>query len=124
MSQFVKVRTQLRDLEVVKHALDDLGVQYEADKTFTHMWSGTRKKADLVIQTGGGSFALVGNDEGVLEAQGDNAVLRRQRKLLDQISQRYAYHKVLGEATKAGFSLVEETRGADQVIRLVVRRWA
>ncbi|MCB0082883.1 MAG: DUF1257 domain-containing protein, partial [Caldilineaceae bacterium] len=42
---------------------------------------------------------------------------------LDQIQQRYAYHKVLAEVEQAGFSLVEEKTGADNVIRLTVRRW-
>jgi hypothetical protein len=124
MSRFVKVHTQLRDVEMVKRALDDLNVHYEADKMFTHGWSGQRVKAELLVEAHGGSFALVRTGEAGLQAQGDETVLHKQRKLLDQISQRYAYHKVLAETSQAGFSLVEEKQGADHVIRLVVRRWA
>ncbi|MBN1888642.1 MAG: DUF1257 domain-containing protein [Thermoflexales bacterium] len=124
MSRFVKIRTQLRDVEMVKLALDDLNVRYEANKIFMHGWSGKSVEAELVVKARGGSFALVRNADQVLEAQGDDAILQGQKTLLGQISQRYAYHKVLAEASKAGFSLVEEKHSADQLIRLVVRRWA
>jgi hypothetical protein len=123
MSRFVRISTQLRDLGIVKHALDDLSIKYDVNKLFMHGWSGKQVNADLVVKDRGGVFALVRNKEGVLEAQGDQAVLQGQHKLLGQITQSYAYHKVLAEARKAGFNLVEEKHTSDQVIRLVVRRW-
>ncbi len=36
MSKFVKVKTQLRDVALVKQALDDLEIQYEVDQQYTH----------------------------------------------------------------------------------------
>ena len=55
---------------------------------------------------------------------GDDMQMATIRKTMDQVQQRYAYHKVLDETAKAGFSLVEEKVGNDQVIRLTVRRWS
>jgi hypothetical protein len=43
---------------------------------------------------------------------------------LQQVQQRYAYHKVLAEVEQAGFALVEEQTGKDHVIRMTVRRWS
>ena len=46
------------------------------------------------------------------------------RAIMQPVQQRYAYHKVVAETEKAGFSLVEEQVGKDNVIRMTVRRWS
>ncbi|MCB0080208.1 MAG: DUF1257 domain-containing protein, partial [Caldilineaceae bacterium] len=58
-----------------------------------------------------------------LEIVGDDMQMRAITRVMQQVQQRYAYHKVLEETSKAGFSLVEEQVGNDQVIRMTVRRW-
>jgi len=55
---------------------------------------------------------------------GDDMQMVQIRKTVGQVQQRYAYRKVLAETAKAGFELVDENTGRDQVIRLTVRRWA
>ncbi|MEZ4620318.1 MAG: DUF1257 domain-containing protein [Caldilineaceae bacterium] len=62
-------------------------------------------------------------DDGTYEVIGDDMQMVAINKTMGQIQQRYAYHKVLEETSKAGFSLVEEQVGNDQVIRMTVRRW-
>lgn len=125
MSKFVKIRTQLRDLTMIKRALDDLNLAYKEDTAYQHGWSGASHAAELVVTTGMfTSFGLRRNDEGEYEILGDNMGLSNQQEMLQQLNQRYAYHKVLNEAGKAGFSLVEETTDRNKAIRLVVRRWA
>lgn len=125
MSKFVKVRTELRDLTMIKRALDDLGLKYQEDANYRHDWSGATHAAELVVKVGMlTSFGLRRNEEGVYEILGDNMGLSSQQDTLQQLNQRYAYHKVLNEVGKAGFSLVEETTDRNKAIRLVVRRWA
>lgn len=125
MSKFVKVRTELRDLTMIKRALDDLGLKYQEDANYRHDWSGATHAAELVVKAGMlTSFGLRRNEEGVYEILGDNMGLSSQQDTLQQLNQRYAYHKVLNEVSKAGFSLVEETTDRNKAIRLVVRRWA
>jgi hypothetical protein len=124
MSKFVKIATQLRDLALVKQALEDLKLDYQENATYTHLWSGFRGTVPLVVREHGLSFGLRATPDGGYEVIGDDMQMGRVRPLVERIHQRYAYHSVLQETAKAGFELVEETVGRDQVIRLTVRRWS
>jgi hypothetical protein len=130
MSKFVKVNTELRDLPLIKRALDDLKMVYQENATFTHRWSGFNGAVPLVVCHGQVTFGLrqatsdeARSDEARYEVIGDDMQLRQIRAHLERIGQRYAYHKVLAETEKAGFSLVEEQTDKGNVIRLTVRRW-
>jgi hypothetical protein len=124
MSKFVKVQTQLRDLALIKHALDDLKLSYQENAQFTHLWSGFRGQVPLVIQVRNAKFGLRATAAGDYELIGDDMQMPLIRRELTQVQQRYAYHAVLQATTEAGFNLVEEKTGRDQVIRLTVRRWS
>ena len=123
MSKFVKVKTELRDLGLVKRALDDLKIQYGENQRYAHVWSGFSGTLPLVVKHGHFAFGLRPTEDGVFEVVGDDMQMSRVRPLLNQVQQRYAYHKIIAETEKAGFALVEETVGRDDVIRLTMRRW-
>jgi hypothetical protein len=124
MSKFVKVKTQLRDVALVKQALDDLQIHYEENQQYTHFWSKQRTAVPILISNGGGKFGLCEDADGIFEMVGDDMQMRRMRSLMDRVQQRYAYNKVLTETKSAGFNLVEESVGDDNVIRMTVRRWS
>lgn len=124
MSKFVRIKTELRELSLIKRALDDLTLKYQEDQRFTHVWSGFAGQVPIVVQAKGAKFAFRETDEGLYEAIGDDMQMAVIRPQLNAIRQRYAYHKVRDEVAYAGFSLVEERVGSDQVIRMTVRRWA
>jgi hypothetical protein len=124
MSKFVKVQTQLRDLAVLKQALRDLKLDYAEDQRFTHLWSGFSGTVPVVVRTQGATFGLRLSEDGHYEAVGDDMQMATIRRTLGRIQQRYAYHAVLAATKEAGFDLVEENVGSDQVIRLTVRRWS
>ncbi len=123
MSKFVKLRTELREVALVKQALDDLKLRYDEDAQYRHIFSGANTRAALIVHAPGGNFGLNPNAEGVLEVMGDSMQMARVKQTLAQIQQRYAYHMVMQETARAGFDLVEEQTGSDHVIRLTVRRW-
>lgn len=123
MSKFVKVRTELRDVALVKRALDDLHLRYLENARYRHIYSGANEEAALVVHTTGGAFGLKSNAEGALEVMGDSMQMAGVTQTLQRIQQRYAYHMVVQETARAGFALVEEQTGRDQVIRMTVRRW-
>ena len=123
MSKFVKVRTELRDLALIKRALDDLKLSYGENERYTHVWSGHKETAPLVVKDKRVTFAFRSNEDGTYEAAGDDMQLGQIKSMLQQVQQRYAYHKVLAEVEQAGFALVEENTGRDHVIRMTVRRW-
>jgi len=124
MSKFVKVTTELRDLSLIKRSLDDLKLSYQEDARYVHTWSGTVSKVPVLVEGVKARFGLRPTEDGIYEAVGDDMQVRSIRSTLDQIQQRYAYHKVVAETALAGFDLVEETVGRDNVIRLTVRRWS
>jgi hypothetical protein len=124
MSKFVKVKTQLRDLNLIKHALDDLKLTYLENANFTHMWSGFRGQVPLVVKVNHAQFGLRSTPEGEYEVIGDDMQMKVIQKELAHIQQRYAYHAVRQATAEAGFELVEENVGRDQVIRMTVRRWS
>jgi hypothetical protein len=124
MSKFVRIKTELRELRLLKQALDDLKLDYQENQRYTHRWSGFSGEVALLVQARGATFAFRPTTEGAYEAIGDDMQLKAVQTHLNAIQQRYAYHKVLEETQAAGFALVEERTGRDGVIRLTVRRWA
>ena len=123
MSKIVQVKTQLRDVEMIKRALEDLELGYTENASYTHRWSGKSYAVPLMVQDGSLSFGLRQLADGSYEVVGDDMQMRRIRADVDRLSQRYAYHMVLAETNRAGFDLVEEMEGDDRVIRMTVRRW-
>lgn len=129
MSKFVKVQTQLREPQLIKQALDDLKLNYEENARFVHVWSGFSGVVPFVVRVGNVQFGLRPTEKGAAEEAAyevvaDDMFMGRIRPQLAQIQQRYAYHAVKAATADAGFDLVEETVGRDQVIRLTVRRWS
>lgn len=124
MSKFVRVKTELHELGLIKRALDDLKLEYRENQRYTHIGSGFAGEAPLVVQAKGAKFAFRPTESGAYEAIGDDMQMATIRTQLDAIQQRYAYHKVLKEVEAAGFALVEEQTGRDRVIHMTVRRWA
>ncbi len=123
MSKFVRVQTALRDLTLIKRSLDDLKIEYQENAHYVHTWSGFKGEVPLVITHKRIQFGLRQATDDTYEVIGDDMQMSTIRKTMDGVQQRYAYHKVLDETAKAGFALVEESVGRDQVIRLTVRRW-
>ncbi len=123
MSKFVQLRTELRDLALIKQALADQKIAYQEQAHYVHPFGGFRGELPLVVKQPGLQFGLRLTADGLYEIVGDDMQLARIRALMGPVQQRYAYLKVLAETEKAGFVLVEETTGRDKVIRLTVRRW-
>lgn len=123
MSKFVRVQTALRDLTLVKRSLDDLKISYQENAQYNHLFGGFRGKVPLVVKQHRLQFGLRQGKDDAYEVIGDDMQLKHINQLMGRVQQRYAYHKVLEETGKAGFALVEEAVGKDQVIRMTVRRW-
>jgi hypothetical protein len=124
MSKFVRVKTELRDPALIKRALDDLRIRYKENERYTHRWSGYSGTVPFLVELNRVTFALRPTAEENFEVIGDDMQMRAIRAAMAQVEQRYAYHSVLTETAKAGFELVDESVGRDNVIRLTVRRWS
>ena len=124
MSHFTRIRTQLRNLDTVKLALEDLGYEIE-DAHEIRGYMGQEAEADIVVK-GSAKYDIGFRREGDLIVMvGDFWGLKMDRReFLNQVSQRYAYRTVLEQADAQGWSKVEEVVQEDGSIKLVIQRWS
>ena len=129
MSHFTRVKTQITNVDVLKRALSDLHYTY-AEGAIVRGYQGKKEQAELVVQPGGdydigfvkaadGNYQIVADWWGVHK---DNGL--KEQAFLNPVMQRYAYHTVVEQVAKQGFSVVQESVGTDQTVKLTVRRWA
>lgn len=123
MSKFVKVQTELREARFLKQALDDLQLSWRENVTWQHRFSKQQRTNAIVVDARMAPIGFAPNADGAFELLYDDMQKKAVDALVGKVRQRYAYHKVLDEAQKAGFELVEERTGTDEVVRLTVRRW-
>jgi hypothetical protein len=129
MSHFTKVHTKITDLVCLKQAIADLGYTCEEGGVEVRGYRGAREKADLVIRTGsaydvgmrkvGDGYELVADWWGVETGTGIS-----QDTFVNRLTQRYAFHKVMGEVKKQGFSVADVETQPDQTIKVLVRKWS
>jgi Protein of unknown function (DUF1257) len=127
MSHFSNIKTKIRNVESLTAALTDLGIEWKTGSQPVRGYQGDTRTAAVTIQQDNGydiGFCDNGNNEYELVADlqfwEQNWSVDR---FLSQVTQRYAYHTVLTEATKQGFQVVEECDRQDGSIKLVVQRW-
>ena len=127
MSHFSLIKTQFQDLHLVKKALKDLNYRYSDGENlkifgFDHQQTGV----DLAIHL------EQGYDIGLKKNQKTNqfdivadwyGVKIKKEAFMQSLMQRYAYHKVLAEAEKQGFTISETHQETDGSIRMVLRQW-
>jgi len=133
MSHFTTVKTQINDLDCLEKSLLKLDFQVIHDARIRG-WQGRLKKTSLVAR-----FQEKKNcayDIGFVENEKSNTfdmvadwwaiqlhTGKKEKSLANEITQHYAYHKVLKEIKQQGFMVAEENVEQDQSIRLVVRKW-
>jgi Protein of unknown function (DUF1257) len=126
MSHFSKIKTQIRKVEFLSAALDDLGVGWKSGPHQVRGYQGETRTADVVISQENGydvGFSHNGQEYELvtdLEFWQQNWSVDR---FLNKITQRYAYHAVKESAAQQGFQVAEEHNNQDGSVRLVVQRW-
>jgi hypothetical protein len=127
MSHFSNIKTKIRNVESLTAALNDIGVDWKSGPQPIRGYQGDTRTAEVVIQQENGydiGFSSNGNEyELVADLQFWQQAWSVDR-FLSKVTQRYAYHTVLTEASKQGFQVAEERNQSDGSIRLVVQRWS
>lgn len=133
VSHMTEVETLVKDLTCLKETLEELGYAFSeaaaGQKVWVRGWNGAREAADLVINTKssydiGLRLKLDGTYEFLADWWGvESHAGFTQTEFTQKVLQTYSYHKVITEAKSHGFSLVSETRTADQAINVVMRKW-
>lgn len=128
MSHFTTVKTKITDLDVLKKALSELGYAYSSGRTTVQGYEGTTRAVDFGVRTGekygigfvkeGASYKIVADWWQVNQDSGID-----QADFVANLTQRYAYRKVLSEAKRQNWTKVKEEKMDDGTIKLVLAKF-
>ena len=130
MSHFAKVETKIKSLVSLVAALKDLGYEfsqaeqgvevkgYLGQKELAEMSIHVSKTYDVGVKATANGYEFVADWWGVESTRGIT-----QEAFVKQVTQRYAYHKVLSEVAKMGYTIETDEVSEDQTISLTVRKW-
>ena len=128
MSHFSTVKTELRQLDSLVQALNDMGFPPEQGSRPVRGYQGQTVTADLAVtmQEGGDLGFQWNAKSGSYELVTDLDLWKQQipiERFLAKLTQRYALNTVLVATANEGFQVAEQTQAQDGSIELVVTRW-
>jgi hypothetical protein len=127
MSHFSNIKTQIRNLVSLKAALTDLDIEWKEGPEIVRGYQGKTQSAEVVVEQENNydiGFSWNGEEyEMVADLQYWQQPLSVEG-FIKQVTQRYAYHTVVGETEKQGFQVAREQKNEDGSICLVVQRWS
>ncbi len=127
MSHFSKIKTQIRNLNSLKSALQDLEITWKPGPHPVRGYQGQTHTAEVAIEQDNDfdiGFSWNGSEyELVADLQYWQQPLSVEG-FLSRVTQRYAYHTVVNESANQGFQVAEQQNQEDGSIRLVVQRWS
>ena len=127
MSHFSQIKTQIRNIDSLKDALKELGVDWKQGPREVRGYRGQTHAAEITIEQENGydiGFRWNGKE---YELVADLQYWQQNKSVegfLRQVTQRYAYHTVLKETARVGFQVAEQKQNQDGSISLVVQRWS
>jgi hypothetical protein len=122
MSRFVSIKTRLRDREILQQCLEKMHCQVLYQEEGIKL-RGVRQPVQMLVHAPFGTIGFRKTANQDYELVATEALIAEHQDFIDQLTQQYAYHKILKDAQAAGYNLVQEEVGADQTIKLVVRKW-
>jgi hypothetical protein len=134
MSHFTRIRTQIKELDVLVQALADVGFKaVEVHATAQHLYGyeGDIRPdtAEVIIRRA--NIGAMSNDigfhrqpDGTFEAIISEYDQRQYSQAwLNRLTQRYAYHALMAKAPTEGFTVEEEETLEDGTVRVVLAKW-
>jgi len=127
MSHFSQIKTQIRNVDSLKDALTELGIDWKQGPREVRGYRGQTHNAEVTIEQENGydiGFRWTGKEyELVADLQYWQQDLSVEG-FLRRVTQRYAYQTVVKETARAGFQVTEQQKNEDGSIRLLVQRWS
>ncbi|KAB8319667.1 DUF1257 domain-containing protein [Tolypothrix campylonemoides VB511288] len=127
MSHFSQIKTQIRNIDSLKEALTELGIEWKQGPCEVRGYRGQTHNAEVTIEQENGydiGFRWTGKEYELVADlqywQQDVSV----EGFLRRVTQRYAYQTVVKESARAGFQIAEQQKNEDGSIRLLVQRWS
>lgn len=119
MSAFAKVTTQIKDLNLLKQSLNDLGMRFEENSKNVRFWG--REPQDLDVYVSSQKMGFVKNaSDGSYDLVGDSDY----RKSFNKVRQKYSENVARNIVRQRGFKVADVKQQADGKLTLVVKRRA
>jgi len=127
MSHITKIRTELKDGEVLGKTLLKLGYHVKEGGVVSGGYSGARQHVDILAaiteQTIGFKRSGVDNDPYEIIADW-NGNRKKQEKLVNDIFQTYSQEKVVKAARLRGYSIIRNHTNQNGQIEIILRKVA
>ncbi|GAB4295966.1 MAG: DUF1257 domain-containing protein [Oscillatoriaceae cyanobacterium] len=123
MSHFTTIKIQMKDGQILKQVLEELGYQVELQTRVRGYQQNTTEAEYVIRQANGYDLGFRRNGENyemVADFWGANI---NKEEFINQIAQSYARKNLLATAILQGFDIEEEETLTDGTVRVVVGRW-
>lgn len=135
MSHISKIDTKIKDLVMLKKALEVLGMEYteaQNDQTITLLGYGKDEIIEnciFEIKTGSKYSIGIRKVESNYEIVADWWAIetftgQKQEDIINKITRQYAYETIIDKVKNMGYSVVQEQEDTKNNIHLTVRRWS
>jgi YbbR domain-containing protein len=123
MSHFTSIKVQIKNGEVLRQVLEDLGHKVECNAR-VRGYRGDTTQAEYVIRGKNGyDFGFRRNGESY-EIIADFSEARvNTQQFVNSITQKYAHKTLMATIQEQGFNLEEEEVLEDGTVKVVVGRW-
>lgn len=126
MSHFSYIKTRILNLEYLKEALNQLGINFSSDNKTLTGYKTKVLSTDLLIPQGNGydiGFNWNGQE---YELVADLSFWQQKwstETFIEKVSQAYATQTILKESNKQGFESIKQISNRDGSMTVVLERW-
>jgi hypothetical protein len=120
MSHVSEAKTAIKDLNLLKETLKELGYGYYEGQAIKGRFLGGGKKADLAVSKGNArDFGFYKDSDGTYSIFGDFGSDARMEEVSNSITQPYVIARVRQELKKMGAASISQMNVEEEAIKLV-----
>ena len=132
MSHFTKCALKMTNLQAIKKALADLGLNFTEQENnqgvVVRGYRGDSLKAAISVNMGRYDIGIIDNLDGTYGVTADwwgveTTHGTSEEEFQNMLGQKYQYHNVKQACEEKGYTVEEELNEEDGSIRLVVSKW-
>lgn len=123
MSHYSRIKTIIKDKDILLSCLSELGYEVKTYKKSRQTRSLYNTEMSTIIK--GHRVGFVLNDDKSYDMVADWSLIGNelQEKFTSNLLQHYALKTVIAQTNQQGFNVIENVQEEDGSIRIVVRRW-